>query len=250
MTRHFATWAQRRAARPLARAVMLALVMASCYSPKLSECTVRCALSADCPDGAFCATDRFCHSANEEALCQCKPLTCKDVPGTCGTLDDTCGSTIQCGACQAPQTCGGGGTPNVCGGGGGGGGGGCTPRTCEPDACGPSTDSCGNPRNCPSCPQGKKCSNGKCVACTPRCAEGELACGDDGCGQSCGSCPDDRWTCHQAGICCIRSGQRCMPLTEGCNCCPGLFCQSGFCVPASGCAMATERALEPEPVFE
>jgi hypothetical protein len=94
------------------------------------------------------------------------------------------------------------------------------------------------PTVCPDCPPGTRCDQGKCVDCTPQCQPGELACGDDQCGGSCGSCPDARWTCHAAGICCIRNNQQCHPLLEGCNCCPGLFCISGFCTPAAGCAMA------------
>jgi hypothetical protein len=35
----------------------------------------------------------------------------------CGTIADGCGSTVDCGMCVSPQTCGGGGTANLCGGG-------------------------------------------------------------------------------------------------------------------------------------
>ncbi|HEY5938710.1 MAG TPA: hypothetical protein VIU61_28860 [Kofleriaceae bacterium] len=216
--------------------VVGASVGPGCYAPEFSACTVRCRITNDCPSGFACLEDKFCHASTGESLCACKPVTCDEVPDSCGDIDDTCGGTTVCPDCTPPLECGGGGTPNVCGDPGT-----CTPLSCASDeSCGPSTDSCGQPRVCPDCPVGKKCDNGHCVPCTPDC-DGELACGDDGCGRSCGSCPDDRWDCHSSGTCCIRDGERCTPLTEGCNCCPGLFCISGFCTPASGCAMATDR---------
>jgi hypothetical protein len=48
----------------------------------------------------------------------CTPKTCAQQGFDCGPVGDGCGNIIQCGTCQAPQTCGGGGKPNVCGGGG------------------------------------------------------------------------------------------------------------------------------------
>jgi hypothetical protein len=209
-----------------------------CYAPKFNPCEVRCRSATECPSGYSCEADSFCHQSASETLCACKPLQCSEIANSCGDIDNTCGGITRCGDCTKPTTCGGGGTPNVCGDPGA-----CIPKACAPDDCGPSTDSCGNPRTCPTCPLGKKCASGKCVACTPRCVAGELACGDDGCGQSCGTCPDARWTCHPQGVCCIRSGQQCNPQLEGCNCCPGLFCLSGFCESASGCAMAENRSF-------
>ena len=222
------------------RFVLVLLVLAGCYQADLAPCTVRCRLTFDCPSGMACGDDKFCHVNTNEAACPCIPLKCTDVPGACGAMPDTCGNTVQCGNCTSPLECGGAGVPNQCGDPAN-----CKPLACEPGACGPSTDSCGDPRTCPDCPLGKKCDNGTCVPCTPKCAQGELACGDDGCGRSCGTCPDARWTCVPSagagspGVCCIRNNQQCTPLTEGCNCCPGLFCISGFCSPAAGCALAT-----------
>jgi hypothetical protein len=222
------------------RFVIAFLLLAGCYQPELAPCTVRCRLTFDCPNGMACADDKFCHVNTNEAACPCIPLTCGDLPGACGALDDTCGGTVQCGACASPLECGGAGIPNQCGDPSN-----CTPLACQPGQCGAGTDSCGNPRTCPDCPLGKKCDGGTCVPCTPNCVQGELACGDDGCGRSCGDCPDQRWTCVPSngsgspGVCCIRNNQQCTPLTEGCNCCPGLFCISGFCQASSGCAVAT-----------
>jgi hypothetical protein len=217
--------------------VLVLVLLASCYSPELAPCTVRCRLTFDCPSGMACGDDKFCHADTNEAACPCKPLKCSDVPGACGAMPDTCGQIVQCGDCStAGHECGGGGIPNVCGDPGN-----CMPLACEPGACGAGTDSCGNPRTCPDCPLGKKCEAGQCVPCTPRCVAGSLKCGDDGCGRSCGDCPDDRWNCVPSagagspGVCCIRNGESCFPALEGCNCCPGLFCFSGFCGPGAGC---------------
>src|SRR5690606_34435290 len=95
----------------------------------------------------------------------------------CGLLRDGCGEILECGSCEAPETCGGAGVENQCGDPAS-----CEPLACEPGACGPSMDRCGNPRTCPDCPPGETCSNGTCTPCTPNCIMGELACGDDGCG--------------------------------------------------------------------
>jgi hypothetical protein len=215
-------------------AVVLGL-LGGCYSFASAPCVVRCGPGGECPPSFSCMEDRFCHASTAEALCPCKPLQCHELEGACGDLPDTCGGVTSCGGCEAPLECGGGGTPNVCGDPAS-----CEPQACLPGACGPTIDSCGDPTVCPDCPPGTRCDQGKCVDCTPQCQPGELACGDDQCGGSCGSCPDARWTCHAAGICCIRNNEQCHPLLEGCNCCPGLFCISGFCTPAAGCAMAPD----------
>lgn len=208
--------------------------VACSYPYRVQSCTVRCSSGA-CPPGFQCLDDAYCHASADEEMCPCVPRQCDDVPGACGDLPDLCGGTVSCGGCTAPLECGGGGTPNVCGDPAS-----CVPEACQADQCGPITDTCGNPATCPDCPAGMKCSSGTCVPCTPECVDGELACGDDMCGGSCGSCPDSRWTCHPAGVCCIKSGEHCQPLLEGCNCCPGLFCVNGICQPDTGCAMAPD----------
>lgn len=55
------------------------------------------------------------------------------------------------------------------------------------------TDGCGN--SCGSCTENKACKNNQC-GCTPNCLGKE--CGDDGCGGSCGSCTED-FKCQQQG---------------------------------------------------
>jgi hypothetical protein len=212
--------------------VLALLVLVGCYEPNLQPCTVRCRLTFDCPSGMACGDDLFCHANASDPACPCIPLTCDDIPDSCGMLDNLCGSMVDCGMCAPPFQCGIGGTPNQCADPGSG----CQPLACSPNDCGPSTDSCGNPRTCPNCPPGKRCDAGRCVACTPSCTTNvDYPCGDDGCGGSCGSCPDSRWTCQNSDFCCLPNNSQCTPLTEGCNCCPGLFCISGFCTPAAGC---------------
>ncbi len=218
-----------------AMSLMSLMSLVGCYSPSFGACEVRCRVTVDCPSGYACMGDRFCHASGTEPLCACKPLRCDEVPNSCGAIDDTCGGTITCGDCTRPQTCGGGGTPGVCGDPAS-----CQPLACQPNECGPGVDSCGVARTCPGCPIGKRCMDGQCVVCDPQCVDGELACGSDGCGGTCGSCPDERWTCHPAGVCCIQDGERCNPNFEGCNCCPGLFCINWICQSAAGCAMASD----------
>jgi hypothetical protein len=45
----------------------------------------------------------------------CVPATCTSLMYTCGFAADGCGGSLQCGPCNAPETCGGGGTPFTCG---------------------------------------------------------------------------------------------------------------------------------------
>jgi hypothetical protein len=55
-------------------------------------------------------------------MCQtpmCSPKTCARLGFNCGQTSYGCNNIINCGTCQAPQTCGGGGKANVCGGGSG-----------------------------------------------------------------------------------------------------------------------------------
>lgn len=128
------------------RLVVVAVVMAGCYSPELSPCTLRCAPGSldACPPGDVCLDDKFCHGSASEPACPCLPLHCEELT-TCGTaLDDgcsgtidcacdpgecvpeqcaantcgaleTCGMTIHCATCNSPATCGGNGALDQCG---------------------------------------------------------------------------------------------------------------------------------------
>src|SRR5277367_2446039 len=44
---------------------------------------------------------------------ECVPKTCTELDANCGPGGDGCGNLLQCGNCQAPQTCGGGGKPST-----------------------------------------------------------------------------------------------------------------------------------------
>jgi hypothetical protein len=45
----------------------------------------------------------------------CMKTTCAASNKNCGTISDGCGASLDCGTCNAPQTCSGGGVTNVCG---------------------------------------------------------------------------------------------------------------------------------------
>lgn len=89
---------------------------------------------------------------------------------------------------------------------------------CQPSCQGKACgpDGCGG--SCGTCPAGYGCVNGNCIKeCTPKC-EGKL-CGDDGCGGSCGKCPEG-YSCDAFGKCqplCTPScaGKECGP--DGCG---------------------------------
>jgi MYXO-CTERM domain-containing protein len=83
-------------------------------------------------------------------------------------------------------------------------------------------DGCGG--SCGTCPAGKSCQAGACVSCTPNCTGKQ--CGDDGCGGSCGTCPASQ-VCN-AGKC-ETQADPCKGISyEGC--CDGTtlnYCDSG-----------------------
>jgi hypothetical protein len=68
-----------------------------------------------------CPTGQTCGGAGVAGQCGstgCTPYTCETVPhgpADCGTIGDGCGGTVECGTCNAPQTCGGIGAANRCG---------------------------------------------------------------------------------------------------------------------------------------
>jgi len=83
-----------------------------------------------------------------------------------------------------------------------------------------------------SCGDGWKCEEGECSWCWPQC--GNLECGDDGCGGSCGQCQED-WCCS-GGTCTLCepdcTDKECGPDWAGGSCgeCgEGLVCASGGC---------------------
>lgn len=178
----------------------------------------------------------------------CTPRTCMQAGATCGPVADGCGSTINCGNCTPPATCGGGGTQNQCGTP-------CTPRTCAQLGanCGTQGDGCGGQINCGMCtpPQScggggtpNVCGGGQCVPTT--CAALGYACGTwgDGCGGqlNCGTCVSPQ-TCGGGGTTGQCGGGTCTALTcmqQGFNCgsqgngCGGTI-SCGVCTPPQTC---------------
>ena len=140
----------------------------------------------------------------------CVPKTCAQKNINCGPAGDGCGNLIDCGSCQAPETCGGGMVPSVCGGMQQ-----CIPKTCAQQNifCGPSGDGCGKQLDCGTCSAPQTCGGGgvldKCggmSACVPKtCAQENANCGKigDGCGNllDCGSttCPTSGDFCGGGG---------------------------------------------------
>jgi hypothetical protein len=136
----------------------------------------------------------------------CSLLTCAAQGLACGPGSDGCGGLLDCGACDAPETCGGGGVPGACGQPP------CAPLSCAAQglACGPAGDGCGGALDCGACVAPATCGGGGVPgacgrsACPPRsCAEQDVECGPagDGCGGliTCGGCraPD---TCGGGGV--------------------------------------------------
>jgi hypothetical protein len=169
--------------------------------------------------------------------------TCEKAGVHCGSTGDGCGGTLQCGTCQAPETCGGGGVSGVCGVPP------CQPKTCaELGAnCGFTGDGCGQQIDCGKCTGNDTCGGGGkanvCGAgpCTPKtCEEQAVNCGafGDGCGNPlpCGSCGGNE-SCGGGGIpnvcgappCtpkkCEDLGYDCGPTSDGC----GDLLQCGAC---------------------
>jgi hypothetical protein len=166
----------------------------------------------------------------------CVPKSCQSQGFDCGPAGDGCGGALECGTCNAPETCGGGGQPSVCGGG-------CTPKTCAElgTNCGPVADGCGGLLQCGTCPNGQTCGaagkssvcgaadGGACVKKT--CAGLGYNCGPagDGCGGqiNCGTCTAPQ-TCGGGGkpsVCgggctpktCAELGFNCGPAGDGCG---------------------------------
>ncbi|MBM4396792.1 MAG: SMP-30/gluconolactonase/LRE family protein [Deltaproteobacteria bacterium] len=191
------------------------------------ECGSFCGVSCGpCADGLVCSDFRCCARACDGH--ECGPDGCG---GSCGTCegsdvcsagqcvpcqpqcggkqcgDDGCGG--ECGTCVEGTACQAGACVEasclgVCGGQSVSGCycdnvckdyGDCCPDVCAlcPEmCCSPACDgkACGDDGcggSCGDCAPGWKCEAGACVACAPAC--GTAVCGDDGCGGSCGECP-------------------------------------------------------------
>ncbi len=68
-----------------------------------------------------CVSPQTCGGGGKSGQCgapdggPCAPKTCAQLGFDCGPAGDGCGGLIQCGTCNAPDTCGGGGNGGVCG---------------------------------------------------------------------------------------------------------------------------------------
>ena len=89
----------------------------------------------------------------------CAPETCAQQNITAARPATAAATTLQCGTCTPPQTCGGGGMPGQCGYPDGGA---CTPETCAEQNinCGPAGDGCGNALQCGTCTPPQTCGGG------------------------------------------------------------------------------------------
>ena len=98
----------------------------------------------------------ICGSTSADGGPLCSPLTCENQNAACGVVGDGCGGTIDCGGCNADESCGGGGVPNQCGAPA------CTPRTCADVSanCGIIGDGCGAVLNCGTCSAPETCGGG------------------------------------------------------------------------------------------
>lgn len=124
-----------------------------------------------CTDGFYC---------NEDGMCIEESTSCDDL---CSDLDCGMAEECDCGECGENETC--------------------TDNECIPDVIDPCADACegqecgdDNGCFCGVCTFGQ-CVGGAC-ACVPNC--GEIECGPDGCGGSCGECPGSQ-VCAWDGKC-------------------------------------------------
>lgn len=115
-------------------------------------------------------------SCTGDGGCSCVPGTCQELGATCGVVDAGCFTTLDCGSCTQPDTCGGGGDPLKCG------------RGCVPYCIYCGEVQCGRPCLTGSCPAGRYCDAGACA-----CPAGRTECGGqcvdlENDPNNCGSC--------------------------------------------------------------
>lgn len=173
-----------------------------------------------------CETGNFCASAGSCQLCSCDGRVCGD--DGCGVACGTCTGGLGCdtaGQCvEVPGGCNPTETP------------GCSGCACETEVCTGDDFCCTTEWDfvCVSMCEGTELQQCPCV---PQC-DG-LACGDDGCGGTCGTCGEGTQCAPDGSKCfaCDCTGQECGD--NGCGtscgeCGEGELCTTGQCVPA-GC---------------
>lgn len=156
---------------------MLAVLVASCFTPDLGDGAVACGTDGLCPPDYFChAADQRCYKTPDTTdmsavpgadlggatgdlanadLAACTKAACGN--RNCGMILDGCGATESCGgSCTSPQTCGGGSAstrmPNVCSSGAA-----CSPQGCQNKQCGLISDGCSSVLDCGPCSSSKTC---------------------------------------------------------------------------------------------
>lgn len=236
-------------------------VLYSAFHVAVGNSTTNAIFPEHCSNGPLTAQEKVlefmlfdlsaCVSVDNPGLPSCDPKTCEDLDATCGYRADGCGGLLDCGQCDAPDTCGGGGTPNECGHS-------CPLTTCGARGanCGIIGDGCGGQLDCGDCTAPAICGGGgtKNVcgvpACTPRsCASVGATCGpiSDGCGGTvnCGTCSGGQ-TCGGGGTpntcgtgscspkTCMSEGAECGFIGDGCggtvscgSCPSGQICGAG-----------------------
>lgn len=197
----------------MTRRLWLALLFSAAgCAPEIPDATFVCDTTEGCPPGQRC----------DDGICRrdasCEPQGCAALRAECGTIDDGCGTAIECGQCEAPDTCGAR-IANICD---------CVPTFCAEEQCGAVDDGCGRLMDCGLCDAGQECVAGAC-ACTPPDCDGRCGMLPDGCGGvvSCGGCPAGE-TCGAGGpnLCgtgtctpttCTAAGAECGSIGDGCG---------------------------------
>jgi hypothetical protein len=229
--------------RQVRSAAVLALLLAGC-APDIPDGKYVCAADADCPPGQGCADGICLRSAG------CTPLDCQGLRAQCGTIDDGCGTPIECGECEAPETCGGGGIANICD---------CDPVSCQPGQCGDTPNGCGQSMDCGGCDgMGESCidgachcpaetCNGRCGMIVDPCGGPPLACGGCPMGQNCGGGGPNLCGTGTCTPMTCPAGANCGEINDGCGeivvCGPD--CVSPYtCSPVNVCTCRQQTCAE------
>jgi hypothetical protein len=206
-----------------------------------------------CTDGDTCGGGGTPDVCGQGAASTCVARTQADCGSTCGPISDGCGSTVDCGGCTAPATCGGGGTLGQCGAPT------CQARTCADfqATCGSIPDGCGGTLDCDQgggCGANAICNANQCqaIVCKPltkaEACTGFCGMQSDGCSGTvdCGGCTAPN-TCGGGGTPSVCGAPPCTPLTcadVGANCgpigdgCGGIVSSCGTCSSPETCGGA------------
>lgn len=221
-------------------ALLAGLVLASamaCECARLPDGTdFLCEADGTCPAGLVCVRpEMICRETGAED--GCVPAVCQ--PGDCGPRPDGCGSTVQCGACALPLSCGAV-DPGRCGcavlDGGGTGAPEADCRDSVDNDCDGLTDCADDSCNGASCDDGNACTSGE------RCAAGGC---DGGTPQV---CPPPMAACRASGQCNPATGACAYPLLgDGTPCSDGSACTTGDACDGAGNCVGSALACNSPP---